>query len=391
MNSSHLVLISKSINNFGLTKGAKTKVRETLEVIDGTTSIYSDLQSKISLDFYALFVKSTDKGFRKKQNSFILFKNNLETVFRHRQGLFTLANCYFRLKNLVQEQLPKLALMSELETDLDLFRLKQLQKDQTFGQLEQNIKELERQWENQNMANSKKSKRGNTRKSNQDPLKISDSNIQKNAEKWVEMSILDCFYRFRLALLKTRQNSQKSNRNNSTQTEKQRSFRSQFKSTNFQNGPHEMSRLLLFSMNQQGAEGDLSLGDLEKSWGDLDCNLLLFFRLLAVKFRIKHPLTGQSEFLISDELEQILEIYIVGSGLKYLILWQNERVKTGPSQNQIHKKKHSKSGNQSQNTGKYSRTKALRKNNKKQGLFHPSGESSENMENQESRPRFINY
>ena len=105
--------------------------------------VFEDLQMQILKEFYTMFVKSTDTAFVKKQNSFILFKTGLHSSYKDKKTLYTLANCYFRLKNLVHESLPQLKFLSDLERDGDILRLKELENKNKISNLTQNLKELD--------------------------------------------------------------------------------------------------------------------------------------------------------------------------------------------------------------------------------------------------------
>jgi preprotein translocase subunit YajC len=263
------------------------QLKETLEVIDGTLLIFSDLQSQMSKDFYSLFVKSTDTAFIKKQNSFVLFKTNLNLAHKDKKTLFTLANCYFRLKNLVHDQLPEIQFLSEIERDGDLVRLKELEKEQKVLNMTQNLRNLE---------------------------KIIDQGGQdgqienKDVDKWVQQSIADCVLKFRKSVTKAIENNTKGP-----------SFRSKFKSQQLRQSSG--LNCFLFNLDKQGKNQKKGFINSNPQFiEDLDSHLLLFYRLLAIKYRLANPLSGGKPWVLSNDLSSILETRIVSAGLKYFVL-----------------------------------------------------------------------
>lgn len=275
-----------------VTKDNPVQLKETLEVVDGTKLVFADLQQQMARDFYAMFVKSTDSAFTKKQNSFVLFKTNLQNTHKNKKALFTVANCYFRLKNLVHEDLPRLQFLSELERDGDLIRLKELERTEKIGNLAKNLKDLEL------IVDKGEDGHG------------TDENVRTDVEKWVEQSIADCVLKFRKTLTKTIPKTQKKNP----------SFRAKFKSQQLKSESH--LNYFLFSLDRpsKGPNQKVFLARPPELAGDLDAHLLLFYRLLAIKYRLANPLSGGRPWTLSDNLASVLDSRMVASGLKYLVL-----------------------------------------------------------------------
>jgi hypothetical protein len=272
-------------------KGNSVQLKETLEVVDGTLLVFFDLQTQMIKDFYSLFVKSTDIAFKKKQNSFILFKTNLQMTHKEKKTLFTLANCYFRMKNLIHEQLPQLQFLSEVERDGDLLRLKELEQDQKIKNMTQNLKMLEQIIDQGSQMRN-------------------EIEENKDVEEWVQQSIADCILKFRKSLTKVLETSSKKNT----------SFRQKFKSQHLkQNGK---LNCFLFSLDKSsnGQHQKAFLSSNPHFVEDLDAHLLLFYRLLAIKYRLANPLSGGTPWTLSKDLSTILETRLVSAGLKYLVL-----------------------------------------------------------------------
>lgn len=83
-------------------------VNQKLEIIDGTLALYYDFVGTFLKFIYEIFKTSTDTSFKKKLNSFIVFKEKLIEL-KSRANYFSLISTFFfRLKNLVYEDLPKL-------------------------------------------------------------------------------------------------------------------------------------------------------------------------------------------------------------------------------------------------------------------------------------------
>lgn len=261
-------------------------------MVDGTGLVFSDLQQQMARDFYSMFVKSTDSAFTKKQNSFVLFKTNLHNAHRDKKALFTLANCYFRLKNLVHEDLPQLHLLSELERDGDLIRLKELERTEKIGNLTKNLKDLESIVDKGDCAQG------------------AQEGVSSDVEEWVEKSIADCILKFRKTLAKTIPKTQK----------QAPSFRAKFKS--HQSRPGTDLNYFLFSLDRpsKGPEQKIFFAKQSNFVGDLDAHLLLFYRLLAIKYRLANPLSGGKPWTLSENLASVLDTRLVASGLKYLVL-----------------------------------------------------------------------
>ena len=260
-------------------------------MVDGTLLVFSDLQSQMSKDFYSLFVKSTDTAFTKKQNSFILFKTNLNKTHKDKKGLFTLANCYFRLKNLVNEQLPEIQLLTDIERDGDLIRLKEIEQEQKVLNMTQNLKNLEKIIDQGSQQQN-------------DPQENSDVN------KWVQQSIADCILKFRKSISKVLENNPK----------RSTSFRSKFKSQQLRQSGRLNCFLFSLDRPEKGPHQKVFVNSHPHFVDDLDSHLLLFYRLLAIKYRLANPLSGGKPWILSEELASILQTRLVSAGLKYMVL-----------------------------------------------------------------------
>ena len=79
-----------------------------LEIIDGTFGVWNDLSKNLCLWLFEVFHKSVDTAFTKKQNSFLLFKSSMEDILNSSFGFDIFSGFWFRLKNLVKEETPKL-------------------------------------------------------------------------------------------------------------------------------------------------------------------------------------------------------------------------------------------------------------------------------------------
>jgi hypothetical protein len=275
------------------------QLRETLEVVDGTMIVFTDLQTQLKNEFYKIFVKSTDNAFSKKQNSFVLFKTNILASFKEKKNLFTIANCYFRLKNLVHESLPQVHLLSKLERDGDFLRFEELEKENKAMHISRKIKDLEREIEE-----------GVQGKHNR-------SELIPQVESWVEQSIADCIFKFRKTLTKTLEKTPHGTT----------SFRAKFKTQHLRQ--RETLNCFMFSLEKPttGQTQDAYINKVPHFVEDLDAHLLLFYRLLAVKYRVLNPLSGGQPWQVSESLEQALDTRLVSAGLKYLVLFKTSTKK----------------------------------------------------------------
>ena len=101
-------------------------VNQKLEIIDGTLALYYDFVSTFLKFVYDIFKTSTDLSFKKKLNSFIVFKEKLIEIKSKANYFGIIATFFFRLKNLVYEDLPKLKVIKydtndqPIESELDL-------------------------------------------------------------------------------------------------------------------------------------------------------------------------------------------------------------------------------------------------------------------------------
>ena len=227
----------------------------------------------------------------------------MESIFKNKKALFTIANCYFRIKNLIHESLPKLHLLSELERDGDLLRLKELEQKDRALHFTQNLKELERQLEEEIR------------------VKTPQSELIPHVESWVEQSIADCIFKFRKSVAKNNKKNQKETV----------SFRSKFQTQSLMQ--RDVLNGFLFCLEKPSKEANQKafLNKNPEFKDDLDAHLLLFFRLLAVKYRLHNPLSGGKPWTVSESLMQVLETRTVTAGLKYLVLLRTLCAKKKPN------------------------------------------------------------
>lgn len=101
MENSRLLKIQKEHKNMVL-------VNQKLEIIDGTLALYYDFVETYMVFIYDIFKNSTDVSFKKKLNSFIVFKEKLIELKSKANYFGLISTFFFRLKNLVYEDLPKL-------------------------------------------------------------------------------------------------------------------------------------------------------------------------------------------------------------------------------------------------------------------------------------------
>lgn len=102
----------------------KVIVNQTIQVYDGTQEICNFYRQSLVKWLFDIFVRSTDRAFSKKMNSFILFKSNMEELRENLNDvIFIMVAVYNRLKNLCRESMPtiswdeKYTIPSNLPTD----------------------------------------------------------------------------------------------------------------------------------------------------------------------------------------------------------------------------------------------------------------------------------
>lgn len=87
----------------------KVVVNQTLEVYDGTLEVWNYSRTALMNWLFDVFVRSADRAYQRKMNSYILFKCNMEEIREGISDVSTmLITTYSRLKNLVREEMPKI-------------------------------------------------------------------------------------------------------------------------------------------------------------------------------------------------------------------------------------------------------------------------------------------
>lgn len=91
----------------------KILVSQKLEVVDGTFAVFNDLRAQLIEWVFNVFKECADFAFTKKMNSFVVFKKKIDEMKKIQSGFDFVALFWFRLKNLVEEELPKLKIITE--------------------------------------------------------------------------------------------------------------------------------------------------------------------------------------------------------------------------------------------------------------------------------------
>lgn len=86
-------------------------VNQKLEVVDGTYQVFKDFQDNFVSWVFDIFSKNSEIAFKKKSNSFLLFKEQMILLKSNYNYFQLMSSFYFRLKNLVLDELPKLRLI----------------------------------------------------------------------------------------------------------------------------------------------------------------------------------------------------------------------------------------------------------------------------------------
>lgn len=230
---------------------------------------------------------------KKKQNSFIIFKNNITEQIKNRESLFTVTNCFFRLKNLVKEELPLLEAESEIEKDFDFLRMKEIQEKIKVDTISKEIKDIEKELEK-------------SKEKSQDQNKI---------DKWVELLICESLIKFKKEMKESEKQDKK--------------FFSRMKENNFRNKFRNKDTIKKETLSKFTLNIDNFANKNEKQFSelrDVKAHLLIFFRLLAIKFRLDNPILSSNKKGLSPDIEDILEIKTVSFGLKALILIDRENL-----------------------------------------------------------------
>lgn len=203
-------------------------VAQKLEIIDGTFGVWNDFSRQLVAWVFDIFRLSADSAFTKKLNSFVLFKNSMIDIKKRGDYFIIVSGIWFRLKNLVYEELPK-------------FRIKRAEVDPEA---------------NQNDINN--------------PIDFMiEFETVKGTRTIVPNTIEDWVMRTLTETIKKHKASKRSD----------------------------------------------------------DDYLLFLFRLLAIRYRIEYPLTGEKGYVLSDDLNLILHSKICSAAFK--VLGEN-RKKTAP-------------------------------------------------------------
>lgn len=86
----------------------KILVSQKLEIVDGTFAVFNDFRRSFVDLLFDMFVAATEKARQKQLNSFGVFKEKLVEAKKATLGFEVIGGFWFRLKNLLEEELPKL-------------------------------------------------------------------------------------------------------------------------------------------------------------------------------------------------------------------------------------------------------------------------------------------
>lgn len=91
----------------------KILVSQKLEIIDGTFAVFNDFRSNFVTWIFDLFKQAADIAFSKKLNSFAIFKKQLIEIKSNSVDMSIVSSIWFRMKNLVEDELPKLKITKQ--------------------------------------------------------------------------------------------------------------------------------------------------------------------------------------------------------------------------------------------------------------------------------------
>ena len=164
-------------------------VNQKLEVVDGTITIYNDFSVSLVNFIYSIFKKSTDMALKKKLNSLIVFKENLIEMRGKANYMHLITKFFFRVKNLVYEELPRLKVVRYDKKDNPVESMLDFDKEhhevENFHNNRQEHKNLETNLVKEQLNVSVK------------PVPFPISRTKREIENWVKRSLLSMSHRYK--------------------------------------------------------------------------------------------------------------------------------------------------------------------------------------------------
>ena len=244
-------------------------VNQKFEIVDGTYEIFYDFKKKFVEWIFEIFKKNATDSLKKRNNSYMEFKNILMNL-KTKNNYFDLISCFFfRMKNLVFEDLPKLKIVPNYKKNLGNNKTEIVNEKLLISE------DLNQFLENdnyQNKNNSRTKKSTPSKKSKNRPFIEKQENLKFPKE-------LD---------LKITKNM----------------------------SPRDWVKNMIMKVIKQYKENQ------KKHW---EKYILYLFRLLAIKYRVEYPIGNNEKYEIDEDLIDILHIKICSAAFNFFMIKKNSR------------------------------------------------------------------
>lgn len=169
----------------------KVLVKQKLEIVDGTFEVFQDFKEHFVEWIFNIFTENSNLALKRKSNSFLLFKDKMVLLKSNYNYFQLIASFYYRLKNLIADDLPHLKIVPICEdnqedqmrrnAELISANLNKMLEEDDFGNFDRKEEKI----------TLKSQSKGHLQNCHKFPKELNvEANEFKDLEEWIKKMLL---------------------------------------------------------------------------------------------------------------------------------------------------------------------------------------------------------